>query len=37
MPGPTHHRIPNEVEKGDKEKGYYLHPELFGHTGRAAC
>jgi hypothetical protein len=27
------HRIPNEVEKSDKEKGHYLHPELFGHTG----
>jgi hypothetical protein len=27
------HRIPNEVEKSDKEKGHYLHPELFGHPG----
>ncbi len=27
------HRIPNEVEKSDKEKGHYLHPELFGHAG----
>jgi hypothetical protein len=27
------HRIPNEVEKGEKEKGHYLHPELFGHAG----
>jgi hypothetical protein len=24
------HRIPVEVEKPEKEKGYYLHPELFG-------
>jgi hypothetical protein len=27
------HRIPNEVEKTEQEKGHYLHPELFGHTG----
>jgi hypothetical protein len=27
------HRIPNEVEKSDVEKGHYLHPELFGHAG----
>ncbi len=27
------HRIPNEVEKSEKEKGHYLHPELFGHAG----
>jgi hypothetical protein len=27
------HRIPNEVEKSEQEKGHYLHPELFGHTG----
>ena len=27
------HRIPNEVEKTEKEKGHYLHPELFGHAG----
>ncbi len=27
------HRIPNEVEKSDKEKGHYIHPELFGHAG----
>ncbi len=27
------HRIPNEVEKGDAEKGHYIHPELFGHAG----
>jgi hypothetical protein len=27
------HRIPVEVEKSDAEKGHYIHPELFGHTG----
>jgi hypothetical protein len=27
------HRIPNEVEKSEVEKGHYLHPELFGHKG----
>ncbi len=27
------HRIPVEVEKSDKEKGHYIHPELFGHAG----
>lgn len=27
------HRIPVEVEKGDKEKGTYIHPELFGKPG----
>jgi trimeric autotransporter adhesin len=27
------HRIPNEVEKSEKEKGHYLSPELFGHAG----
>jgi Collagen triple helix repeat (20 copies) len=27
------HRIPNEVEKSNVEKGHYLHPELFGHKG----
>jgi hypothetical protein len=27
------HRIPNEVEKNEQEKGHYLHPELFGHAG----
>jgi hypothetical protein len=27
------HRIPNEVEKPEKEKGHYIHPELFGHAG----
>jgi trimeric autotransporter adhesin len=27
------HRIPNEVEKSEKVKGHYLHPELFGHAG----
>ncbi len=27
------HRIPNEVEKSDVEKGHFLHPELFGHKG----
>ncbi len=25
------HRIPNEVEKDQKDKGHYLSPELFGH------
>ncbi|MGA8492871.1 MAG: hypothetical protein WB711_20790 [Terriglobales bacterium] len=36
-PGGTHHdawanahRIPVEVEKPQKERGYYIHPELFG-------
>jgi trimeric autotransporter adhesin len=24
------HRIPVELEKSDKERGFYLHPELFG-------
>lgn len=24
------HRIPVEVEKPSRERGYYLHPELFG-------
>jgi hypothetical protein len=27
------HRIPNEVDKSDAEKGHYIHPELFGHAG----
>jgi hypothetical protein len=27
------HRIPVEEEKSEKEKGHYLHPELFGHAG----
>lgn len=27
------HRLPNEVEKSDPEKGHYIHPELFGHAG----
>ncbi len=27
------HRIPVEVEKTSKEKGHYIHPELFGHAG----
>ncbi|AFL89755.1 hypothetical protein Terro_3541 [Terriglobus roseus DSM 18391] len=26
------HRTPNEVDKPEKEKGHYLHPELFGKT-----
>jgi hypothetical protein len=30
------HRIPNEVEKSEKEKGHFLHPELFGHPGEAS-
>jgi trimeric autotransporter adhesin len=30
------HRIPVEVEKADKEKGHYIHPELFGHAGEAS-
>jgi hypothetical protein len=24
------HRIPVEVEKSERERGYYLHPELYG-------
>ena len=24
------HRIPVEVEKPERERGFYLHPELFG-------
>jgi hypothetical protein len=27
------HRIPLEEEKPEKEKGHFLHPELFGHAG----
>jgi trimeric autotransporter adhesin len=27
------HRLPTEVEKDEKEKGHYIHPELFGHEG----
>lgn len=27
------HRLLNEVEKSDPEKGHYIHPELFGHAG----
>ena len=27
------HRIPVEVDKVGKEKGHYVHPELFGHGG----
>ena len=27
------HRIPNEEAKPTGERGHYLHPELFGHTG----
>jgi hypothetical protein len=27
------HRIPVEQEKAEKDKGQYLHPELFGHAG----
>jgi hypothetical protein len=30
------HRIPLEEEKTEQEKGHYLHPELFGHTGEAS-
>ena len=26
------HRIPNEVEKTEKDKGHFLHPELFGKS-----
>jgi hypothetical protein len=29
------HRIPNEVDKPEKEKGRFLHPELFGKTNEA--
>ena len=24
------HRIPVEVEKSERERGYYIHPELYG-------
>ena len=27
------HRLPNEVEKTEKERGHFIHPELFGHKG----
>jgi trimeric autotransporter adhesin len=27
------HRIPVEEEKAEKEKGHFLHPELYGHAG----
>jgi hypothetical protein len=27
------HRLPNEVEKDEKEKRHYIHPELFNHAG----
>jgi hypothetical protein len=27
------HRIPVEEDKTDKEKGKYLHPELYGKSG----
>ena len=27
------HRLPTEVDKSDKEKGHFIHPELFGHKG----
>jgi hypothetical protein len=27
------HRLPTEVDKTEKEKGHYIHPELFGHAG----
>jgi hypothetical protein len=27
------HRIPVEQDKSEKERGHYLHPELFGHAG----
>jgi len=30
------HRIPVEVEKNEREKGHFLHPELFGHAGEAS-
>ena len=30
------HRIPNEVEKEDENKGHFLHPELFGHAGEGS-
>jgi len=29
------HRIPVEEPKPTAERGYYLHPELFGHAGEA--
>jgi hypothetical protein len=27
------HRLPVEQDKSEKERGHYIHPELFGHTG----
>jgi hypothetical protein len=27
------HRLPVEQDKSAKEKGHYIHPELFGHAG----
>jgi hypothetical protein len=27
------HRLPVEQDKSEKERGHYLHPELFGHAG----
>jgi len=27
------HRIPVEVDKAPRDRGHYLHPELFGHEG----
>ncbi len=31
------HRLPTEVEKSEKEKGHYIHPELFGHPGEPSA
>jgi hypothetical protein len=30
------HRIPVEEDKSEAERGYYLHPELFGQPGEKA-
>jgi hypothetical protein len=30
------HRIPVEEEKSARERGHYLHPELYGHAGEAS-
>ena len=29
MPGPTPIAFPVEVEKSERERGYYIHPELY--------
>jgi hypothetical protein len=30
------HRVQVEEEKADADKGYFIHPELFGHAGEAS-